>query len=77
MSYLELKCRLDRCCVDHTTTMEIKKCITQNDKEHPDQFNPCPYLTIKSNEEYGKGEVWKKFGDMIDKSKPKGKDKLV
>lgn len=72
MNYLELKCRADRCWIDHTTEMDLKKCATQN-SEHPDRFDPCRYLTISSSDEYRKGEVWKKFGDLIDKSKPKGK----
>jgi hypothetical protein len=50
--------------------MEIKKCVTQNSVEHPEAFNPCPYLRVSVLDEYAKGEVWKKFGDMIDKSKP-------
>jgi hypothetical protein len=76
MNYLELKCRKDRCWIDQTTEMDLKKCITQNSSEHPDRFDPCAYMTVSSSDEYRKGEVWKKFGDLIDKSKPKGKEKL-
>jgi len=75
MSCLELKCRIDRCWIDQTTQMDLKKCTTQNNKEHPDLFDPCEYLSVKSSDDYHKGEVWKKFGEMIDKSKPKGRAK--
>jgi hypothetical protein len=51
--------------------MEIKKCITQNDGNNPDGFQPCPYLNIKAADEFARGAVWKKFGDIIDKSKEK------
>jgi hypothetical protein len=74
--YLELRCQLQKCWIDHTTTMELRKCTTQNDEKNPDRFNPCQYLSIKGHEEYEKGEVWKKFGEMIDKSKPPHKDTL-
>ena len=55
--------------------MELEKCITQNDKEHPDRFQPCPYLIISSADGFHKGEVWKKFGDIIDKAKGNEKKK--
>lgn len=77
MIYLSLTCRLDKCCIDGMMEMEIKKCITQNSKEHPDTFNPCPYLGIHSETQFKKGDVWKKFGEIIDKSKPKGREKLL
>jgi hypothetical protein len=68
MTNLELRCRLDTCIIDHTTHMELKKCVTQNQS---DAYQPCPYLHIATQQEHKKGEVWKKFGDMIDKSKKK------
>jgi hypothetical protein len=76
MNHLNLECRLDRCLIDNTSEMEIKKCITQNDKTHPDRYNPCPYLRITPAEGYRKGDVWQKFGEIIDKSKDKSKGKL-
>lgn len=75
MAYLELKCRLPKCWIDHTTDMELRKCVTQNDKQESDRYDPCPYLNTKGEDEYGKGEVWKKFGEMIDKSRPKDRKK--
>ena len=76
MNWLELRCRVDVCIIDDSTEMEIRKCITQNDKEHPDRYNLCPNLRIKATDSYQKGDVWDKFGDMIDKSKGKGKGLL-
>ena len=76
MIHLELRCRLDKCIIDNLAEMELKKCITQNNKNHPDKFQPCPYLNISKSDEFKKGEVWKKFGDIIDKSKSNGKRKL-
>jgi hypothetical protein len=73
MNWLELRCRVDKCIFDDTQEMEIKKCITQNDKEQPGKFNPCPNLSIKATDTYEKGDVWNKFGEMIDKSKSKDK----
>ena len=75
MNWLELRCRAEQCIIDDTTEMEIKKCLTQNDKSNPDRFNPCPNLSIKATDTYQKGDVWNKFGEMIDKSK--GKDKRL
>ena len=75
MNWLELRCRIDTCIIDDSHEMDIKKCITQNDKDHPDQYNLCPNLRIKTTDSYHKGDVWDKFGDMIDKSK--GKDKKL
>ncbi len=77
MNFLELRCRLEKCVIDNTKEMEIKKCTTQNDKANPDKFQPCPNLSITSGYGYKRGDVWQKFGDMIEKSKPKGKDKLI
>jgi hypothetical protein len=77
MNHVDLQCRLEKCAVDNSTEMELKKCITQNDKAHPDRYNPCPYLRIVARDEYSKGEVWKKFGDIIDKSRTKGKGKML
>lgn len=68
MTNLELLCRLDTCIIDKTSQMELKKCVTQNES---DKYQPCPYLHITAQKEYKKGEVWKKFGDIIDKSKKK------
>ena len=76
MNYIDLRCRREKCVIDSTTEMEIRKCITQNDKEHPDTYNLCPYLRVSLMDEYSKGDVWKKFGNMIDKSKPQDKKKL-
>ncbi|MGQ9616963.1 MAG: hypothetical protein ACUVWJ_11265 [Spirochaetota bacterium] len=76
MTNLVLSCRVDKCIIDSTMDMEFKKCVTQNDKEHADRLNLCPYLSIQSESYFKKGDVWKKFGEIIDKSKQKGKDKL-
>lgn len=69
MNSLNLRCGAGKCVIDNTTEMEIKKCITQNLKDQPDKFQPCSYLIIRATDEYAKGEVWKKFGDIIDKTK--------
>ncbi len=76
MNSIELRCRMDRCITDDTLQMELKKCITQNDKSHPDMFHPCPHLSFSQVDIYKKGDVWKRFGDMIDKSKSKEKRRL-
>ena len=73
MKWLELQCRVDQCIIDNSQEMEIRKCITQNSKEHPDKFNLCPNLSIKATDTYAKGDVWNKFGAMVDKSKSKDK----
>jgi hypothetical protein len=77
MNALKLSCRAEKCIVDDTLEMEIKKCTTQLDKEHPDRYNQCPNLIVEIFDEYHKGDVWSKFGQMIEKSKPKGKEKLL
>ena len=77
MNALKLSCRMDKCAVDLTLEMEIKKCTTQLDKNNPDRYNQCPYLIVENYDEYQKGDVWQKFGSMVEKSKPKNKDKLV
>jgi len=76
MTNIVLSCRVDKCFIDNTTDMDFKKCITQNDKAHPDTINLCPYLSIQQEYHFKKGDVWKKFGEIIDKSKQKGKEKL-
>jgi hypothetical protein len=76
MNSLKLSCRVDRCVVDDSLEMEIKKCTTQLDKKNPNTYNQCPYLIVEKDAEFKKGEVWNKFGAMIEKSKPKNKDKL-
>jgi hypothetical protein len=76
MKNLELQCKLEKCAIDYLTQMELKKCLTQNDNEHPDRFQPCPYLIISSADSFHKGEVWKKFGDIIDKAKVNEKKRL-
>ncbi len=76
MNHLELQCKLEKCAIDYLNEMELKKCTTQNDKEHPNRFQPCPYLIISSADSFQKGEVWKKFGDIIDKAKGNDKKKL-
>jgi hypothetical protein len=76
MNSLKLSCRLDKCIVDTTLEMEIKKCTTQLKKETPDRYDQCPYLIVETWDEFQKGDVWRKFGDMIDKSKPKNQDNL-
>jgi len=75
MSSLFISCRLEKCYIDNTSDMDIRKCMTQNDPNNPDRFNPCQHLHVQSAEDYRKGDVWRKFGDMVDKSKTK-KDKL-
>jgi hypothetical protein len=77
MNALKLSCRMDKCAVDSTLEMEIKKCTTQLDKNNPDLYNQCPYLIVENCDDYKKGDVWQKFGSMVEKSKPKNKDKLV
>jgi hypothetical protein len=77
MNALKLSCRMDKCAVDFTLEMEIKKCTTQLDKNNPNMYNQCPYLIVEVSDEFKKGDVWNKFGTMIEKSKPKNKDKLV
>ena len=69
MNNLELQCKLEKCTIDYLTEMELKKCLTQNDNEHPDRYQPCPYLAISSADRFHKGEVWKKFGNILDKTK--------
>jgi hypothetical protein len=77
MNPLKLSCRLDKCVVDEKLEMEIKKCTTQLDKKNPNVYNQCPYLIVEVFEDFKKGDVWDKFGAMIEKSKPKHKDKLI
>ena len=76
MNSLKLSCRVDKCIIDYSLEMEIKKCTTQLDKSNPNTFNQCPNLIVEDFEEYRKGEGWNKFGAMIEKSKPKDRDKL-
>jgi len=75
MNFLELRCRLEKCIIDNTQEMEFKKCCTQNDNANPDKFQPCTYLAISTTDKYLKGDVWKKFGDIVDKSKKNHKKK--
>jgi hypothetical protein len=77
MNSLKLSCRVEKCVVDDTLDMEIKKCTTQLDKKAPNMYNQCPYLIVENFEEFKRGDVWNKFGAMIEKSKPKNKDKLT
>jgi hypothetical protein len=77
MNALKLSCRMDKCAVDLTLEMEIKKCTTQLDKNNPNTYNQCPYLIVESADDYQKGDVWQKFGSMVERSKPKNKDKLI
>ena len=77
MNSLKLSCRVEKCAVDYTLEMEIKKCTTQLDKNNPHMYNQCPYLIVEKFDTYQKGDVWSKFGSMIEKSKPKNKDKLI
>jgi hypothetical protein len=76
MNSLKLSCRVEKCVVDETLEMEIKKCTTQLDKKTPNMYNQCPYLIVENFEEFKRGDVWNKFGAMIEKSKPKDRDKL-
>jgi hypothetical protein len=77
MPYLELRCRLPKCWIDQSADMDLRKCVTQDNTGKSEKFEPCAYLSVKGDEDYTKGEVWKKFGEMIDKSKPNDKKKLL
>ncbi len=60
MHYLELRCNVKKCNIDGSTDMLLEKCV-------PSNGHPCYYLSVKTEEDDGREDAWKKFDSFVDK----------